>query len=90
MRDFIPVIDQHRPSVKVGKVHSFGYLRDAFRDWAESGMHADEAILIDEEEKPLSWLIGSLWNCSDILPTDCCKQLGIGRGSTYAQAVRGL
>ena len=88
MQGSMPAIDQHLLRVKTGEVHSPGHLRDAFRDWIESGMSVNGPIVIEEEEKPLSWLIGELWNCSDILPSDCCNELDIRRGSTYGQAVR--
>ena len=88
MEGFITAIDKHLLRVKTGEVHSTGQLRDAFRDWIESGMNADKPIVIDEEARPLSWLIENLWNCSDILPSNCCNELDIRRGSTYGQAVR--
>lgn len=33
-------------------------------------------------------VLGYLWNCTDILPGDYCRQLDIPSGSTYAQAVQ--
>ena len=36
------------------------------------------------------WLIGQLWNCTDVLPSMACENLDIQRGSTYAQAARKL
>jgi hypothetical protein len=38
----------------------------------------------------LRWLIGQLWNCTDILPDKYCTQVGVRAGSTYAVAVRKL
>ncbi len=36
------------------------------------------------------WLLGQLWNCTDIMPSDLCQSLDLPPGSTYAQAVRRL
>ncbi len=32
--------------------------------------------------------IGQLWNCTDIVPASVLNELGLPRGSTYAQVVR--
>jgi hypothetical protein len=69
--------------------HAPGHLRDAFLEWIEGGADA-EFVLIDDEPKPLRWLIGQLWNCSDMLPSSECDALDLRAGSTYAQAVRSL
>jgi hypothetical protein len=79
MAGSIPAIDQYPLTVKQEMIHLPGHLRDAFRKWTESGMDADKPIVVEDEEKTLGWLVQSLWNCSDILPSDCCKELGIGR-----------
>ncbi len=59
--------------------HAPGNLREPLLDY-----------LLDGEGEPnqVRWLIGQLWNCTDIVPGDCCTELDIGQGSTYAQAVR--
>ena len=36
------------------------------------------------------WVIGQLWNCTDILPGVMCWELDLPPGSTYAVAVRKL
>ncbi|MEK7996030.1 MAG: hypothetical protein AAB403_19695 [Planctomycetota bacterium] len=46
-----------------------------------------EAMALTERAR---WLIGQLWNCSDIMPSDLCSTLEMPEGSTYAQAVRKL
>ena len=43
-----------------------------------------------EKGLTLRWLLGQLWNCSDILPGDKCDDLGLPSGSSYAQAARTL
>ena len=36
------------------------------------------------------WLIGQLWNCTDIMPSGLCDTLDLHPGSTYASGVRNL
>ena len=36
------------------------------------------------------WLVGQLWNCTDILPNSYCQVLHLPQGSTYAKAGRRL
>jgi len=73
--------------------HAPGYLREAFQDAISAdGALAESVIIddvgIDEEERPLEWLAGQLWNCTDILPRSECWALDIPQGSTYARAAR--
>jgi len=70
--------------------HAPGFLRDAFQEWVEEGDQEIKTVIIDDEEKPLNWLLGQLWNCTDILPGCDCMLLDIPSGSTYAQAVRSI
>lgn len=56
--------------------HAPGIYREAFLDKVEA------------YRRPSDIVIGMLWNCTDILPGDCCDILEIPAGSTYAQAVR--
>ena len=50
--------------------HSPGYLRDAFLYWLEANEERDFVIVgWNEEKKPIRWLIGQLWNCTDIMPS---------------------
>jgi len=70
--------------------HGPGFLRDAFQEWVEEGDQEKKTVIIDDEEKPLNWLLGQLWNCTDILPGCDCMLLDIPSGSTYAQAVRSI
>lgn len=34
------------------------------------------------------WLVGQLWNCTDIVPENICACVGLPAGRTYAQLVR--
>jgi hypothetical protein len=36
------------------------------------------------------WLLGQLWNCTDIVPGDFCMTVGIPCGSSYAILAREL
>ena len=67
--------------------HAPGHLRDAFCVWIEEE-NSSLTIKLDDELQPLIWLLGQLWNCTDILPVTCCDELEISQGSTYAMAVR--
>lgn len=69
--------------------HAPGHLREAFLEYL-NGDPDSETISIGYEEKamPLRWLLGQLWNCTDILPEEYCTKLELMSGSTYAQAVR--
>lgn len=85
--------------------HAPGHLRDAFLAWLEESMELPaEAPLpptveINEEPRPISWLFGQLWNCSDVLPSQARDSVNDILESenapafdrqTYAAAVRAL
>ena len=72
--------------------HAPGHLREGFQVYLEK---------LDEGSPPnklrigygrrlvsLNWLLGQLWNCTDVMPGECCQILDMDQGSTYAQAVR--
>jgi excisionase family DNA binding protein len=70
--------------------HAPGPLRDAFTEWVELYEQADEiplTVQYEDDEKPLKWLLGQLWNCTDVLPGVCCDILEMPHAS-YATAVR--
>lgn len=52
--------------------HAPGHLREAFLDYLERYIDGEHptTILVGWDEVPVSpsWLLGQLWNCSDILP----------------------
>jgi hypothetical protein len=77
--------------------HAPGHLRDAFEEWAydtdsPSGDAAlrQEVVMHNGHMRTLDWLIGRLWNCTDIMPGSLCDQLDLLTGSTYAQGVRSV
>lgn len=80
MRRFNPARGGHAP----------GELRDAFVEWVDDGCHLDSAIEVYWTQRPVRWLLGQLWNCTDTLPSHECEGIGVRRGSSYAQAVRRL
>ena len=47
-----------------------------------------DVVQIGEDTKPLKWLIGQLWNCTDIMPGGLCADIGVPEGSHYSQGVR--
>jgi len=68
--------------------HAPGHLRGAFAEWAEEGLRG--APRIDEDPIDTRWLIGQLWNCTDVMPSGLCGDLDLNAGSSYAQGVRSL
>ena len=65
-----------------------GYLREALQDYLSDNAGPVGIVMVDEQEKPLKWLLGQLWNCSDILPSMFCNSIPVYEGATYAKAVR--
>lgn len=59
--------------------HAPGHVREALHAYLDAG---DRPLPAD--------IVGQLWNCSDLLPSDYCVEIQIPRGSTYARAVRHL
>jgi len=43
-----------------------------------------------EDARPISWLIGKLWACTDVMTRSLCADLLVPQDSTYAQGVRAL
>jgi transcriptional regulator with XRE-family HTH domain len=85
--------------------HAPGHLRDAFLAWVQDCFHQPDevplpqTVVVGETERPVSWLLGQLWNCTDILPSGEFDQINdwlIAEGlpridrQTYAAAVRAL
>jgi len=70
--------------------HAPGHLRDAFCDWRQFPCDLDDLVSIGDygDRRPVRWLLGRLWNCTDIMPGDVCSDLDLASGSTYAQGVR--
>ncbi len=88
--------------------HFPGHLRDAFVDAADAMREADgrdalvrARVRIDDwrtgEERhyTLPQIFGMMWNCTDIMPSLLCNEIGdindaIRPGCTYAQGARAL
>jgi len=80
--------------------HAPGHLREAFWLYVEdleSGKEIDDKeflskdiqeIFWDEKKRTVGWLLGQLWNCTDIMPSEGCLELELPQGSTYARAAR--
>ena len=72
-------------------MHAPEHLRQAFAEWVHAGMdhHAIPAdFFLEGEERPIPWLFGQLWECTDTMPSELCSDLHMSAGSTYAQAAR--
>jgi hypothetical protein len=67
-----------------------------FQDWLETWPHgwpdaSSYDVELDGDDDGLQtarWVLDHLEDCTDILPSGDCDQLGIPKGSTYAYAVR--
>jgi transcriptional regulator with XRE-family HTH domain len=85
--------------------HAPGHLRDAFLAWLQAciALPGDATmpttIEVGDEQRPVSWLFGQLWNCTDTLPrwefdqvNDWLTSEGMPAidRQTYAAAVRAL
>jgi hypothetical protein len=72
--------------------HAPGHLREAFIDWVDADDDSKDSVVVGYAElvKPVRWLLGQLWNCTDTMPGMLCEHLEIPQGSTYARAVRRL
>jgi len=75
-----------------------GDVREAFTTWVEGGCSATEVgtgecrddVSSDGSSRPVLWLLGRLWNCSDIMPSYLCHDLAMPGGSSYGAAVQNL
>ena len=85
--------------------HAPGHLRDAFLEWLQESLDLPgeaplpQTIEVGGTERPVSWLFGQLWNCTDALPrwefdriNDWLTSEGMPAidRQTYAAAVRAL
>ena len=60
--------------------HAAGHLREAFCDFVDEWYAAKEGevvdtVNVDDKPRPVKWLLGQLWNCSDVLPGDVVQQI---------------
>ncbi len=72
--------------------HAPEHLRDALHHfvnhyWLSSNPLPD-MIYVYGERQSLTWLLGQLWNCTDVLPDRYAQALDLERGTSYARAVR--
>jgi transcriptional regulator with XRE-family HTH domain len=85
--------------------HAPGHLREAFLQWLQESLDLPgeaplpQTIEVGDTERPVSWLFGQLWNCTDVLPrwefdqiNDWLSREGMPAidRQTYAAAVRAL
>jgi transcriptional regulator with XRE-family HTH domain len=85
--------------------HAPGHLRQAFLEWLEESLDLPgdaslpQTIEVGDEQRPVSWLFGQLWNCTDTLPRREFNQINDWLSSegmptidrqTYAATVRAL
>jgi transcriptional regulator with XRE-family HTH domain len=85
--------------------HAPGHLRDAFLEWLQESIHSPPGeplptmVEVSDEPRPIAWLFGQLWNCSDILPRqdfESVNEILVSENApaidrqTYAAAVRAL
>jgi transcriptional regulator with XRE-family HTH domain len=85
--------------------HAPGPLRDAFLGWLEESIQLlpevplPATVEVEGEPRPVAWLFGQLWNCTDALPGHAVEQINDWLTSeglppidrhTYASAMRAL
>jgi hypothetical protein len=60
-----------------------------FVDYVDSGGVSLEELERPEEAgpDPARWLLGELWNCTDIMPGPTCALLNLPQGANYAMGV---
>lgn len=67
-------------------------LREALHEFINhywlSGNPLPPIVYVSGVPKSLTWLLGQLWNCTDLLPGRYAEALQLGAGVTYACAVR--
>jgi hypothetical protein len=71
--------------------HAPGRLRGFFiglLDLDEDLVQESWSRRMRDDMDPLAWVAGQLHNCTDIMPFELCQDLGLLRGSTYAQGAR--
>ena len=71
--------------------HAPGHIRQMFEVLAEGydWENDEEEHFYHNGKKPSpQWVIGQLWNCTDIMPSELCNELELPPGSKYAQGAR--
>lgn len=72
--------------------HERSLFEEAVCVYFDTPANSDIPTVIDEdgEKFPINVVMGRLWNCTDIMPSELCEAIDISRGSTYAQGARCL
>lgn len=65
--------------------HAVGDLRGAFCDWVDD---PDAELNVHGQPVTIQWVLGQLWNCTDVLPGAMYSELEMTGQQTYAAAVR--
>ena len=71
--------------------HAPGHLREAFATFVEYVNRPELGSWygwFDNQPRGGYWLLGQLWNCTDIMPSLLCHECCMQPGSTYAQGAR--
>lgn len=69
------------------------HLAQAFLQYLHALLYEDTyptTIELDDERRPIKWLLNQLRYCRDIVPEDTCFKLRMPQGATYGQVARKL
>src|SRR5690348_10538268 len=58
-----------------GVKHAPGVLRDALLEWLGEDEFPATTVDVDGVKKPVDWLFGKLWHCTDCLPASYAEQI---------------
>jgi hypothetical protein len=70
--------------------HAPGDLREAFCEAVESrsGTDPDPLLMLRGQYLRLSQIAGAPWNCTDMMPSGVCNDIGVRLGGSYAIGAR--
>ena len=64
-------------------------VRDAFCGMVEETFKHDRVkVDVGGDPQTVKWVLGQLWNCTDIMPGYCCDELDLRGKCTYAAGAR--
>ena len=64
-------------------------VRDAFCGMVEETFKHDRVkVDVGGDLRTVKWVLGQLWNCTDIMPGYCCDMLDLRGKCTYAAGAR--
>ena len=64
-------------------------VRDAFCEMVEKTFkHDGMKVDVGGDLRAVKWVLGQLWNCTDIMPGYCCDELDLRGKGTYAAGAR--